>query len=372
MNRRDFIRLSCAGCALASSPLILERLARGEQGPSEVARHPARHWRALGNGRVRCELCPRHCEAALNERGHCGVRRNHEGRLYSLVHSRPCTVRSDPIEKKPLFHYLPGTDSFSLATAGCNLECMFCQNWRISQFRPEEVRSLHLPPEGVVRQARSAGARSIACTYAEPVVFYEYMYDIAAASRRAGIGTVMISNGYIDRRPMSDLLGVLGGVKIDLKAFQDSFYSELCNGELRPVLDTLRLIRSRDVWLEIVVLIVPTRNDDADEVRAMARWIRQELGPDVPLHFTRFHPTYRLTNLPRTPVRTIERLRRVALDAGLHYVYLGNVSGHPGEDTFCHSCGHHLIGRDGFVLRFNRIRDGRCPSCNTQIPGVWS
>jgi len=368
MDRREFLRLGGVACAAAASPLVIPRSVAAEGAP----RHPARHWEAIDGGRVRCMLCPRMCTLASRERGYCGVRKAEDGHLYTLVHSRPCSVRNDPIEKKPLFHYHPGTDSFSLATAGCNLGCLFCQNWRISQFRPEEVESIHLPPDQVVSQALSAGSRSIACTYSEPIAFYEYTYDIAAESRRRGIGTVMISNGFINRRPMEQLLDVLDAVKIDLKAFRDTFYRELCDAELRPVLDTLRLIRSRGVWLEIVVLLVPTRNDDEGEIRAMARWILQELGPDVPLHFTRFHPTYRLTNLPSTPVRTLERSRQIALDVGLHYVYAGNVPGHPGEDTFCHGCGHHLISRDGFVIRFNRIRDGRCPACSVQIPGRWS
>lgn len=370
MDRRDFLRLGVAGCAAASCPIALERIAAAERAAPETA-HLARHWRGIGGDRVRCELCPRRCEVGSRERGYCGVRRNEDGQLYTLVHSRPCTVRSDPIEKKPLFHYRPGTDAYSLATAGCNLECLFCQNWRISQFRPDEVQSIDLPPSQVVSRALAAGARSVACTYSEPIVFYEYMYDIAVEGRRHNLGTVMISNGFIERGPMNELLGVLDGVKIDLKAFRDSFYRELCDGELRPVLDTLRLIRRRGVWLEIVVLIIPTRNDDEGEIRAMARWIRQELGPDVPLHFSRYHPTYRLTNLPPTPVRTIERLRQVALDAGLRYVYLGNVRGHPAENTRCHSCGHPLIGREGYVIRYNHVSDGRCPECDAPIPGVW-
>jgi pyruvate formate lyase activating enzyme len=228
-----------------------------------------------------------------------------------------------------------------------------------------------MTPQEVVERAISQGARSIACTYSEPIVFYEYMYDIAVEGRRRGIGTVMISNGYIERQPMNELLSLLNGVKIDLKAFQDRFYRDTCGGALRPVLDTLRLIRQRNVWLEIVVLIVPTLNDSEREIRAMARWLLQELGPDVPLHFSRYHPTYQLTNLPPTPVREIETLRQIALDVGLRYVYLGNVPGHPGEDTECHACHHTLLGRDGYVLRYNRLRDGCCPECGARIPGVW-
>jgi pyruvate formate lyase activating enzyme len=369
MKRREFVRLCAVGCTAAASGGALRSEALAETAGPLVR---ARHWTTTADGRVECRLCPRRCAVADGERGYCGVRRNTAGTLFTLVHSRPCSVRSDPIEKKPLFHYRPGTDAFSIATAGCNFACQFCQNWRISQYRPEEVESEVLPPAGVVAAARAARARSIAFTYSEPVVFQEYAYDTSIAARAAGIGRVVISNGFIERRPMEELLGVLDGVKIDLKSFRDSFYADLCDGSLRPVLDTLRLVHASGVWLEIVVLIVPTHNDSDAEIRAMARWIVQELGPNVPLHLTRFHPTYQLTSLPRTPVATIERLRLVALDAGVRYVYLGNVAGHEGENTACHACGRVLIERDGWLVRQNRIRDGRCPDCGAAIPGLWT
>jgi pyruvate formate lyase activating enzyme len=368
MKRRDFLITSGACCATAAVALSRPRTARAEQ----EAGTRAMHWEARANEHVQCILCPRRCELAHAERGYCGVRRNDHGVLYTLVHSRPCSVHTDPIEKKPLFHYRPGTDAFSLATAGCNLECQFCQNWRISQFRPEEVQSISLPPDRVLAEARSSGARSLAWTYSEPTVFYEYVYDSSQLARAQGLGSVIISNGFMNPGPMGQLLGVLDAVKIDLKSFRDSFYREVCDGELQPVLETLRLVRSRGVWLEIVVLVIPTRNDSDAEVRAMARWIVQELGPDVPLHFTRFSPTYRLENLPPTPVRTIERLRQISLEAGVHYVYLGNVPGHEGENTYCASCHRELISRDGFYVTNNVIRDGRCPQCHAAIPGVWS
>lgn len=368
LERRDFLRLGCAACAAAASPLGLEGLARGEA----ASRRPARHWRALAENRVQCLLCPRECQVADRERGYCGVRENQGGRYFTLVHSRAASVRSDPIEKKPFFHYRPGTDAFSLATAGCNMECLFCQNWRISQFRPEQVETIELPPERAVGGARDARARSIAFTYNEPTVFFEYMHDMAVVARDAGLGRVMVSNGFVSRAPLDELCSVLDGVKIDLKAFTEGFYERLCHARLRPVLDTLRRVHERGVWLEIVVLVIPTHNDDETEVAAMARWIVQELGPDVPVHFTRFQPTYRLTNLPPTPVRTLERLRQVAMGQGVRYVYLGNVPGHEAESTSCHSCGSRVIEREGFYVRANRLVGGRCPRCHTAIPGVWS
>ncbi|MCP4677792.1 MAG: AmmeMemoRadiSam system radical SAM enzyme [Deltaproteobacteria bacterium] len=326
----------------------------------------------MKNNKIRCTLCPRKCEVADRERGTCGVRENVDGVYYTLVHSNPCSLNNDPIEKKPLFHYRPGTKSFSMATAGCNIECRFCQNWQISQFRPEQVASRQATPEQIVSGARRNGSRSIAFTYSEPVVFYEYMRDICLAAEGTGIGRVMISNGYILKKPLQELLPHMDAVKIDFKAFSESFYRDVCSAHLRPVLDTLVEIRRAGVWLEMVMLVVPTLNDDASELKAMCRWIMQKLGPDVPIHFTRFHPMYKIKNLPPTPVKTLERARKTALDAGLNFAYAGNVPGHPGENTFCPKCRKTLIERDGYFIAKNHIKNGRCPHCNVKVAGVWA
>jgi pyruvate formate lyase activating enzyme len=380
-SRRDLFRLGLAcgaACLLAKcTPALAQQDEAGTgalEGPKleGVARHPAMYWEPMPDKKVKCTLCPRECEVADVERGYCGVRENQGGEYQTLVYGALCSANVDPIEKKPLFHYLPGTDAFSIATAGCNIECKFCQNWRISQFRPEQVESALVPPEHLVRACRRHDCPTIAYTYSEPVVFYEYMHDTAAVARQHGIGSVMISNGYIQEKPMRQLCQHLTGVKIDFKAFTEKFYSEWCAGHLKPVLETLETLKDVGIWFEMVDLIVPTLNDSPGEIKQMSKWVVKHLGPDVPMHFTRFSPTYRVTNLPRTPVKTLERCREIALDAGVHYVYAGNVAMHPGENTYCHSCGRELIRRVGFRVVANNIKDGKCPKCDTPIPGVWS
>ncbi|MFQ5878397.1 MAG: AmmeMemoRadiSam system radical SAM enzyme [Acidobacteriota bacterium] len=333
---------------------------------------PARWWKELEGLRVECGLCPKKCRVADLERGACGVRENRGGRYYTLVHSRPCSIHIDPIEKKPFNHVLPGTPSLSLATPGCNIECKFCQNWQIAQVRPEQVGTFELRPEQVAALALKHGTPTIACTYTEPVVFSEYVYDVAVAARKAEVRTVLVSNGFILEKPLDDLIAVLGAVKVDLKAYTEKFYREVCGGELKPVLDALRRLREKGMWTEIVVLIVPTLNDGEEEIRGLARFVRGELGPDVPLHFTRFHPSYRIRNLPRTPVRTLERAREIAMAEGLHFVYLGNIPGHPGNNTYCPRCGEIVIRRVGMAMVRNRLTGGRCHNCRRVIPGIWS
>ncbi|MHC4481155.1 MAG: AmmeMemoRadiSam system radical SAM enzyme [Planctomycetota bacterium] len=366
-SRRQFLSWACRG-ALA---LPAATLAAPAQATQEPEAHPARHWESLEELRVHCKLCPRECKVADRERGYCGVRENRGGQYVTLVHSRPCAVHVDPIEKKPLFHFLPGSKALSIATAGCNIECRFCQNWRISQFRPEQVDSIHLPPEPLVEMARQTGSRSIAYTYSEPVIFYEYMYDAARLGAERGIHSVMITNGYIHRKPMRELCEHLSAVKVDLKAFSEKFYRDTCSGELKPVLEVLKLLKDLGTWTEIVVLIVPTLNDSPEEARAMADWIAGELGPEVPVHFTRFHPAYKIRNLPPTPVPTLERCREIAMDRGLHYVYAGNVPGHPGENTYCPGCDEVVVRRLGFVVSEVNVEQGRCGSCGHRIAGIW-
>lgn len=348
--------------------------------PAQRPRPPDRHiegreaswYRRLADRRVECQLCPRACQVADAERGGCGVRENRRGTYYTLVHSQPCTVHLDPIEKKPFFHVLPGARALSWATAGCNVECKFCQNWEISQFRPEQVASHWLPPETLARQAREAGAPLLSATYSEPVVFWEYVRDTAIAARLLGVRSTVVSNGYISAAPLKEVLPHLAAVKVDLKSFREAFYRDLVRGELQPVLRALEIIRGAGVWLEIVVLLIPTLNDSEVEIRDLARWVKESLGTGVPVHLTRFHPTYRLTNLPPTPVATLERAHAVARAEGLEFVYLGNLPGHPAENTLCPGCGEVLIRRAGFTVRENRLRRGDCPACGRTIPGVWA
>jgi pyruvate formate lyase activating enzyme len=306
------------------------------------------------------------------ETGYCGVRENHGGAYYTLVHSRACSAHIDPIEKKPLFHFLPGTTAFSIATVGCNVLCKFCQNWEISQARPDQVQSFELSSEMVAQHAANNGSASIAYTYTEPVVFFEYVYDCAVAGRKNNVKSVMISNGYIQADPMRDLCKVLDAVKIDLKAFTESFYEKLVAGHLQPVLNTLLLLKKENMWTEIVYLVIPTLNDDAKELKQMCRWIKAELGADIPVHFTRFHPVYRLKNLPPTPTKTLEMARDIALEADLHYAYIGNVPGHEGENTFCPNCKKVVVQRIGFQIVENNIKKpGQCKFCNQKIAGFW-
>jgi pyruvate formate lyase activating enzyme len=289
-----------------------------------------------------------------------------------LVYGALCSANVDPIEKKPWFHYLPGTTALSVATAGCNMECKFCQNWRISQFRPEQVPSTEVTPPKLVELCKQCGSPTIAYTYSEPVVFYEYMHDSAKLARAAGIGSVAISNGYILSQPLRDLCTVLTAIKVDLKAFTEKFYAQMCSARLAPMLEALEHIRATGIWMELVILIVPTLNDSPDEIRQMSQWVVKQLGPDVPMHFTRFHPTYRVMNLPDTPVDTLQQCRQVALDCGVKFAYCGNLRGHPGENTYCPSCSQTLIQRVGYYVARNEIKDGRCPKCQTTIPGIWS
>jgi pyruvate formate lyase activating enzyme len=381
MDRRRFIG-ALGGCAFGGG--LAARYLGGAlsaqdaidfappEGDGQIGLAPALHYERQPGLKVVCKLCPRECRVADAERGYCGVRENRGGDYYTLVYGRTCSIHVDPIEKKPFFHVLPGAAALSLATAGCNMECRFCQNWEISQFRPEQVPSLEAPPEGVLGAARQYRAPVVAYTYNEPTVFYEYLRDIARVTSAQGIRNVVVSNGYIQEKPLRELAPALAAFKVDLKAFTESFYAEQCSAKLAPVLDTLRTLKSIGLWTEIVVLIIPTLNDDEASNRAMFRWVTANLGPDVPLHLGRFHSTYKITNLPATPVATLERLHGIAKQEGLHYVYLGNVPGHAAESTYCPQCGTRVIERYGYVVNALRLKDGHCPKCDRLIPGVWA
>jgi pyruvate formate lyase activating enzyme len=320
---------------------------------------------------VRCNLCPHACFIADGERGHCRVRENRGGRLYSVVYGNPCAVHVDPIEKKPLYHFLPTAAAFSLATAGCNLRCLYCQNWAISQVPPEETENFDLRPEDVVSYAEMAGAPVIAYTYSEPTIFYEYMLATARLGREAGLLNAVISAGFISPEPLRELCAAVDAIKIDLKGYDEDFYREVCGAELGPVLETIRTIYDSGTHLEIVNLVVPTLNDSAEQLRALARWLARDLSPDVPLHFSRFAPMYRLANLPPTPLETLEQARETALQEGLRFVYLGNVPGQAGSATTCPACGETLIVRQGFAVLAYHLEGGACPTCGAVIPGYW-
>ncbi|MCK5552134.1 MAG: AmmeMemoRadiSam system radical SAM enzyme, partial [Deltaproteobacteria bacterium] len=273
--------------------------------------------------------------------------------------------------RNPLFHVLPGTWSLSLATAGCNFTCKFCQTWEISQASPEDVYSYDIPPEVVVKRAKQMRTRSVAYTYVEPVIFYEYMEEIGSCAKEAGLLSLIHSNGFINPNPLRNLCKVLDAANIDLKGFTNEFYRELCGGELGPVLETLRTLKQEKIHLEITNLIIPTKNDNMSLVREMCLWVKKELGADTPIHFSRFYPLYKLKNLPPTPVSMLEEARTVAMSAGLEYVYVGNVPGHEGENTFCPECKKMIIQRTGYMIGEVHLKGGKCGYCGRPIPGIW-
>jgi pyruvate formate lyase activating enzyme len=320
---------------------------------------------------VQCELCPNGCVLGNGQHSRCRTRMNKDGKLYSIVYGRPCAVHVDPIEKKPFFHFLPGTTAFSIATAGCVLSCKFCQNWQISQARPEDTDTYDLPPDRVVKAAMRYESKSITYTYTEPTVFYEYMYDTAVLAKKSGIRNTMHSCGYINEKPLRKLSKYLSAADIDLKSFTEDFYNRICNGSLKPVLHSLVTLKEEGIWLEVTNLVIPTLNDNIKAIGEMSRWMVKNLGADIPLHFSRFFPNYKLNNLPPTPIETLTDARKAAMDAGLKFVYIGNIR-HEAESTFCPHCKKMLIERIGYFVKQNNIVNGKCKFCGTSIPGIWS
>jgi pyruvate formate lyase activating enzyme len=370
VKRREFLESLCIGtCGLMGGLALPVRAMAPEKGLTREADF----YEKLDDRAVRCLLCPRKCVVPEGGSGFCRVRRNVDGNYYMAVYGKVCASHVDPIEKKPLFHFLPGTTAFSIAAVGCNMTCKFCQNWEISQAKPEDVRSADMPPERVADLALHYGSPAIAYTYTEPIVWSEYVKDTAVAGHKKGVRSVIVSAGYINPEPLAELAPMLDAIKIDLKAFDETFYNEVCGTSLQPVLDALVQVKQSGTWLEIVNLIVPTLNDDEKHIHELCKWVTDNLGDDVPVHFTRFYPTYKLANLPPTPVESVAKAREIALEHGLKFPYVGNVpSGDPGESTYCPACGRVAIRRAGYsVLSFD-IKDGKCASCGEPIPGVWS
>lgn len=337
-----------------------------------TALHLARWWKTLPDGRIHCYLCPRNCHIGVGQHGFCYIRENVEGELVQLGYGRPAALAIDPIEKKPLFHFHPGSEILSLGTAGCNLGCQFCQNFDISKARSQQQGSSHKSPEQIVELAIAHGCPSIAFTYNEPTIWAEFVIDIAKAAHQAGLRTVMVSNGYITREAFLEVYEHIDAANIDLKGFTENFYSKVTLSHLAPVLDTLRWLRRETaVWLEITNLIIPGCNDAPEETRELCDWILGELGDDVPLHFTAFHPDFKMLDRERTPPETIQRARLIAQERGLKYVYAGNILTRDGGNTQCPGCGKTLIHRTWHRIEDIAIDKGRCRYCNTVIVGEF-
>jgi pyruvate formate lyase activating enzyme len=387
LSRRSFLKKAVIGvagvglAAYAAKRLLFYNGEKGLTAESDIFKgdapktawkwsREAYHYVNFGKD-TQCLLCPNHCRLKPGDRGICRARANIDGKLYSLVYGNPCSVHTDPIEKKPLFHFLPGTTAFSIGTAGCNFRCLNCQNWQISQSRPEDTNNTEMFPDSVVQNAAAQGAKSIAYTYSEPSIFYEYMHDTSKLARQQGIRNVWVTNGYMNNEPLTQLSEYMDAANIDLKGFSNSTYRKLNAGQLKPVLDSIKIAVEKKVWIEVTWLVVPTWTDNIDEITNGMKWLYKNIGPDYPVHFSRFMPLHKLTGLPMTPIETLENARKVAIDAGMKYVYIGNVPGNAAESTFCPKCGKVVIGRRGYSLDLSNFENCACKACGEKIAGVW-
>ncbi|NIL94489.1 MAG: AmmeMemoRadiSam system radical SAM enzyme [Woeseiaceae bacterium] len=343
---------------------------------TDITGAPGRYWHRLEDGRLQCDLCPRYCKLRDQQRGLCFVRARAGDEIVLTSYGRSSGFCIDPIEKKPLNHFLPGTPVLSFGTAGCNLACKFCQNWDISKSREFDSMQAEASPDGIARTAEESGCRSVAYTYNDPVIFLEYAVDVAAACRARGIKNVAVTAGYVTAAAREEFFASMDAVNVDFKAFTERFYWKICGGHLEPVLDTLIYLRNEtDVWLELTTLLIPGENDAGSEIDAMTRWIAEHLGPDVPLHFTAFHPDWKMRDKPPTPKRTLTNARRIALANGLHYVYTGNIYDPEGSCTYCPNCDNVLIGRIGYELgEWNLMADdgeAKCRFCGEPVAGFF-
>lgn len=381
LSRRELLKAGAGGfCALcltgAAVSCGIDPREKEEPEPEDsklgyVRPEPSPWYSSLENMRVRCELCPKLCELDAGERALCRVRENKEGTLYTLAYGNPALIQEDNVERKPFFHVLPGSRALSVSTAGCNLECKFCEVWDMALEYPEEVRAYDMPPEKVVEYALDAELPAVSYAFGEPVIFYEYMEETARLAKEKGLLNLVHTAGYIRREPLEAIADKLDAVNFDLKGFDADFYREVVGGELDTVLETLKLFKEKGLHIEITNIVIPTLNDDREEISAMCQWIAEEIGRDTPLHFARFYPLYKLSDLPRTSVSKLDEAKEAALEAGLDYVYVSRVTGHEGENTFCPGCKEMIIDRVGFVVEEMHIEDGKCSFCGQEIPGRW-
>ncbi|MCI4625517.1 MAG: AmmeMemoRadiSam system radical SAM enzyme [Candidatus Magnetoovum sp. WYHC-5] len=386
LSRREFIKKTVIATAGAGIGLHTIKGFYLDGNPSEFSRgfrndvpdalwrwsREASHYKTLSDGSIECKLCPHECRLGADDRGFCRTRVNKGNKLYTLAYGNPCTVHIDPVEKKPLFHYLPGTIILSIATAGCNLRCLNCQNWSISQFKPEETLNREFMPEAVVETAIKINSPSIAYTYSEPIIYYEYTMDVSRAAKAAGLKNVWVSAGYINEKPLREAAKFMDAANFDIKVFNDAVYKKLCQAHLQPVMRGIEILKEENVWFEITRLVVPVLSDDREDIKKMCEWICARLGPETPLHLLRFHPDYKLRYLPPTSVEQLIEFRKLAMDSGLLYVYAGNVPGFTeGQTTFCPRCKMAVIKRSGFLIIEYNLKDGQCTNCNEKIAGIW-
>ncbi len=331
----------------------------------------AMFYEKIGDQKVKCYLCPHKCKISSGKRGICGVRENREGTLYTLVYGKVISWAVDPIEKKPLYHFYPGKNAFSIATVGCNFHCLHCQNYNISQFpiEKEDIPGENISPKEIINLAKQRKTKIIAYTYTEPTIFFEYAYDICRLAKKEGIKNIFVTNGYIEEKPLRKIAPYMDAANVDLKSMREKFYHRVCGAHLKPVLETLRLIKELGIWVEVTTLIIPTLNDSKEEQKEIANFI-VTLGKETPWHISRFHPAYRLTDLPPTPVKTLDQARRIGMEAELKYVYIGNIPVNEGENTYCPNCGKIIINRSGYWIEKIKIKDRHCKYCGFSIDGV--
>jgi len=375
-SRREFIKKSCQFLAGLGLSLFLYDMFLNKKTEAKIFAlfsKEAMFYKKLDNNTVQCGICFRSCRLIDGQRSFCLNRVNKGGKLYNIVYARPSAVQVDPIEKEPALHMLPSTEILCFGTAGCNFKCKFCQNWHLSQRSIEEMDYVHeLSPEKAVESAIKRRIPTLSFTYNEPTSFYEYVYDTAKIAKQRGLKVLWHSNGSMNPEPLRELLKYTDSVTIDLKGFTKGFYQSASSAELDPVLRTLKIIKQENKWLELVNLQIPTLNDDPKDAEKMCNWIKENLGKDTPLHFSRFSPSYKLTNLPRTPIKTLEGSYSIAKQCGLNYVTIGNVPGHKNNSTFCPNCNKNIIYRRHFTVLENNISNGKCKFCDLPIPGIWS
>lgn len=382
ISKREFLRYSLIGTGGIAASMFNPGLFAAKNGFAKlnIKLPPEKPWKwskeavyygphALG---VECQLCPLYCIIKPGKSGACKIKKNYDNKLMSIGYGNPCAIHIDPVEKKPLYHFLPSSEIFSLAVAGCNLTCLNCQNWTISQSSPADTRNYELMPDKAVEECLNHDCKLIAYTYSEPTAFFEYMYDTAKIAHEKGVRNVMVSNGFINEKPLRELCKYIDAANIDLKSFDNDIYLKLNGGALQPILDTLKIMKEEGVWLEITNLIVPTWTDDLDMIKKMCDWLVENGLEENPLHFSRFHPLYKLTQLPPTPVDILVKAHDIAVKAGIKYVYIGNVPGSDGQNTFCPECKKILVERRGYRILQNNILNGKCKYCQSKISGVWT